>query len=75
MTIIEKPSKTRKTVPSLREIANTQDVVWYSASRYQQPVRATTLPLSNVTTVEDAQWRKLTPFELAMRPVTNFFKW
>ncbi len=75
MMIIEKPSKTRKCVPSLREIANTQDVVWYSASRYHQPVCVTKLPLSNVTTVEDAQWRKLTPFESVMRPVINFFKW
>lgn len=74
MTIVEKPLKTHKSVPSLRELANTQDAVWFKPSKYQQTLPVRTLRMANVTAVEDAQWRKLTPFEMAMQPVTKFFK-
>lgn len=73
MTIIEKPSKTRKSVPSLRELSNTQDVEFRRVSRFDAPMLPRKMPIRNVTVIEDAQWRKPTGFEVAMRPISKLF--
>jgi hypothetical protein len=74
MTIVEKPLKTHKSVPSLRDLANTQDAQWVRVSKYSPSLDSRVL-LKSVSTVEDAVWRKPTALENAMRPISDFFRW
>lgn len=73
MVLIEKPVKTCKPVLSLKELANTQDVEFCRVSRFDMPIPPRKMPIRNMTVIEDAQWRRPTRFEVAMRPISKFF--